>query len=267
MQCIRCGSERTRKDGQTRRGGQRWRCNDCHRRFTTRSASAFSHHAFPDDVIALAVRWYVRYRLSYADIVEWFAERGLGVDRSTIYRWVQRLARRAPPLFGDAARAHRRPVGRKWRVVETYCRLNGKWTYIYRAIDQDGQVVDAYFSKRRNAQAAQSFFERAIDETGVKPERVTTDTAKCYQPALHVLLPGVEHRTAKYLDNGIERDHGHLKQRLYPMRGFKQPASADILARGHAFIQNLRNGFSNLTATVPRPLRLVTVWLQLVQRV
>ena len=83
MQCIRCESERIRKDGQTRLGGQRWRCNDCQRRFTARSTSAFSHHAFPDDVIALAVRWYVRYRLSYADVVEWFAERGRIVDRST----------------------------------------------------------------------------------------------------------------------------------------------------------------------------------------
>ncbi len=114
--CIRCKSARTRKDGQTRLGGQRWRCNDCQRRFTARSTSAFTNHGFPDDVIALAVRWYVRYRLSYADVVEWFAERGLGVDRSTIYRWVQRFL----PLLDDAARPHRRPVGDKWRVDETY---------------------------------------------------------------------------------------------------------------------------------------------------
>ncbi len=109
VQCMRCGSEQTRKDGQTRLGGQRWRCNDCGRRFTARSTRAFSHHGFPDDVIALAVRWYVRYRLSYADVVEWLAERGLIVDRSTVYRWVQRFL----PLFGEVARAHRRPVGVK----------------------------------------------------------------------------------------------------------------------------------------------------------
>jgi transposase-like protein len=86
IQCARCGSEKTRRDGQTRLGGQRWRCNQCRRRFTARSASAFLGHSFPDDVIALAVRWYVRYRLSYADVVEWFAERGLTIDRSIIYR-------------------------------------------------------------------------------------------------------------------------------------------------------------------------------------
>jgi transposase, IS6 family len=259
VECIRCGSERTRKDGETRLGGQRWRCNLCGRRFTARSTSAFSHHGFPDDVIALAVRWYVRYRLSYADVVEWFAERGLSVDRSTVYRWVQRFL----PLFQQAARAHRRAVGTRWRGDETYVRLQGHWTYVYRAIDEDGQVVDAYFSERRNARAAQTFFERVIGETGVRPQRVTTDKAKCYPPALRVVLPTVEHRRSKYLNNGMERDHGHLKQRLYPMRGLKQAASADIIARGHGLIRNLRNGFSSLTVAVPINLRLAVAWPQL----
>ncbi len=209
------------------------------------------------------MRWYVRYRLSYADVVEWFAEHGLTVDRSTVYRWVQRFL----PLFGHAARSHRRQVEATWRVDETYCRLNGKWTYIYRAIDQDGQVVDAYFSERRNAKAAQTFFERAINETGVRPERVTTDKAKCYPPALRAVLPGVEHRTSKYLNNGMERDHGHLKQRLYLMRGFKQATSADIIARGHALIRNLRNGFSTLTVAVPINLRLAVAWPQLARAI
>ncbi len=240
MPCIRCGSDATRKDGQTELGAQRWRCRACRRRFTTRSTSAFSRHSFPDDVIALAIRWYVRYRLSYADVVEWLAERGLTVDRSTMYRWVQRFL----PLFLTAARAYRRPVGSTWRVDELDTRLNGAWTYMYRAIDQDGQVVDAYFSQRRNALAAQTFFERAITETGVRPKRVTTDKAKCYPPALHAVLPKVEHRRSRYLNNGIERDHGHLKQRVRPMRGFKRAASTDTLTRGHALIQNLRNGCS-----------------------
>ncbi len=263
MACIRCGSNATRKDGQTRLGGQRWRCNDCRRRFTARSSSAFSHHGFPDDVIALAVRWYVRYRLSYADVVEWFAERGLVVDRSTLYRWVQRFL----PLFGAAARAYRRAVGTTWRVDETYVRLHGRWTYVERAIDEAGQVVDAYFSERRNSKAAQPVFERAITETGVRPKRVTTDKAKCYPPALHAVLPKVEHRRSRYLNNGIERDHGHLKQGLRPMRGFKRAASADTLTRGHALIQNLRNGCSRLTADIPRQRRLAAAWSQLTQAI
>jgi transposase-like protein len=210
-------------------------------------------------VIALAVRWYVRYRLSYADLAEWLAERGVAVERSTAYRWVRRYL----PLLGEVARHYRRPVGGRWRVDETYCRLNGRWAYCYRAIDQHGQVVDVSFSERRNAAAARACFERASAETGVTPERVVTDKAACYPPVLRALLPAAEHRTSKYLNNGLERDHGHLKQRLRPMRGFKQPTSADGFTRGHALVQNLRNGFSSLTAQVPRPLRLAAAWLQL----
>jgi transposase, IS6 family len=169
------------------------------------------------------------------------------------------------PLFAQAAHAHRVPVGGKWRVDETYCRLNGRWAYCYRAIDQDGQVVDAYFSERRNAAAARAFFERAIAETGRTPKRIVTDRARCYPPALWAVLPSVEHWCSRYLNNALERDHGHLKQRLRPMRGFKHPASADTVVRGHALVQNLRNGFSTLTAPVERRLRLLVAWPQLAQ--
>jgi IS6 family transposase len=198
-----------------------------------------------------------------AVVAEWLAERGLSVNRSTVYRWVRRYV----PLLGEAARRYRHPVGGRWRVDETYGRLHGRWAYCYRAIDQDGQVVDVYCSKRRNAAAAEAFFARAIEATGVRPARVVTDKAACYPPALRVLLPAAEHRTSKYLNNGLERDHGHLKQRLRPMRGFKQLAAADSLTRGHALVQNLRNGFSTLTDRVPRPLRLATAWPQLARAI
>jgi transposase-like protein len=263
MRCVRCGSEQTRRDGSTRLGGQRWRCAACRRRFTARSTSAFSRRCFPDDLIALAVRWYVRYRLSYTDLAEWLAERGFTVERSTLYRWIHRFL----PLFNQAARACRRSVGARWRVDETYVRLSGRWVYVYRAIDDDGQVVDAYCSERRNAAAAQVFFKRAIDTTGITPTQIITDKAGCYPPALRLVLPVAEHRTPKYLNNGLERDHGHFKQRLRPMRGFKRLTCADTLARGHSLIQNLRNGFSTLTVDVPRPLRLFTAWPQLTQAI
>jgi transposase-like protein len=104
------------------------------------------------------------------------------------------------------------------------------------------------------------FFERAMRETGVIPERVTTDTAGCYPPALQAVIPTAEHRSSHYLNNGLERDHGHLKQRRRPMRGFKQLAAADVFTRGHALVQNLGHGLSALTAHLPRPLRLATAW-------
>src|SRR6266508_2503696 len=122
MACPRCMSVSVTKDGTTQLGGQRFRCGLCGRRFTRRSSSAFSGRGFADDVIVLAVRWYVRYRLSYADVAEWLAERGLVVDRSTAYRWVRRFL----PSPGGAARRSRRPIGDRRRVDEAYRRLDGR---------------------------------------------------------------------------------------------------------------------------------------------
>jgi len=139
MACVRCGNGATRWDGHTRLGGQRWRCARCGRRFTGRSTSACSGHWFPDDVIALAVRWDARCRLRDADVAECLAARGVTVDRTALSRWVQRVL----PLCGAAARRHRPRVGKTWRVDETYCDCQGKHAYSYRAIDEHGQVVDA----------------------------------------------------------------------------------------------------------------------------
>src|SRR5260370_17990435 len=180
MSCPGCSSLIATKDGTTQLGGQRFRCSQCGRRFTSRSSSAFSRRGFPDDIIALAVRWYVRYRLSYAEVSEWLAERGVLVDQSTIYRWVQPFL----PLFADVARKYRDPVGPDWRVDETYARIRGRWQYIYRAIDGHGQIVDAYVSPTRDMVAARRFFERAIASSGPAPRLVVTDNAGAHPARL-----------------------------------------------------------------------------------
>ncbi len=197
MSCPRCNSEAVTKDGTTQLGGQRFRCSQCGRRFTQRSSSAFSRRGFPDDIIALAVRWYVRYRLSYAEVSELLAERGVLVDQSTIYRWVQRFL----PLIGEAARKYRHPIGPDWRVDETYARIRGRWHYIYRAIDGVGQIVDVYVSPTRDTVAARRFFEQAIASSRTTPRRVITDKAAAYPPALSAAVPGVMHRTGRYRTN------------------------------------------------------------------
>ena len=122
---------------------------------------------FADDIIILAVRWYVRYRLSYTEVrevSEWLAERGILVDQSTIYRWVQRFL----PLFGKVARKYRDRVGPDWRVDETYARIRGRWHYIYRTIDGCGQIIDAYVSPTRDMVAVRRFLERAIASSGTR---------------------------------------------------------------------------------------------------
>src|SRR5919201_4623072 len=171
MQCDRCVGEAFTKAGRDRLGRQLWRCQTCGRRLTARSASAFSGYRFPDEVIALAVRWYLRFRLSYADLAEWLAERGITVDPSTLYDWVHAFTSH----FIDAARRHRHPVGRRWRVDETFFKIGGRWRYAFRAIDQHGQIIDVLLSERRDAASARACFEQAMTSTEVTPTRITTD--------------------------------------------------------------------------------------------
>jgi transposase-like protein len=226
---------------------------------TTRSSSAFSGYRYPDKIIALAVRWYLRYRLSYADVAELLAERGVQVDPSTIYDWVRSFT----PRFVAAARRHRSPIGRRWRVDETYLKIGTHWRYLYRAIDEHDQVIDVFLSDRRNADAARTFLTQAIAAGGVTPARVTTDKAKSYPKAIRALLPDVEHRSSKYLNNGLERNHQHLKGRVRPMRRFSQTASASNFCRGHTLIRNLMCGHSTLTTTLPVRQRLAVAWATL----
>jgi IS6 family transposase len=128
---------------------------------------------------------------------------GVAVDPSTIYDWVQAFT----PRFIDAARRHRSPVGTRWRVDETLLKIGGRWRYVFRSLDEHGQIVDVYLSDHRDAPSARAFFERALASCDVAPTRVTSDKAKCYPPVLRALLPAAEHRCSKYLNNELERDH------------------------------------------------------------
>jgi IS6 family transposase len=208
------------------------------RRFESPSFAGFR---FPPDVILLAVRWYLRYGLSYRDVEELLAERGIEVDHVTIYRWVQRFT----PLVIEAARPCRHSVGDRWFVDETYVRVAGVWRYVYRAVDQYGQVIDVYVSKRRNIAAATTFFETMLAGRD-RPREVTTDLAAPLLRVVDDLLPDVLHDTTQYANNRIEWDHGRLKARLRPMRGLRTDRTASTVIRGHAFIQNLRRGHYEL---------------------
>jgi transposase-like protein len=180
--------------------------------------SAFAGFRFPPDVILVAVRWYLRFGLSYRDVEELLAERSVEVDHVTVHRWVLRFT----PLLADAARPCRHSVGDRWQVDETYVKVAGQWRYVFRALDQFGQVIDVLVSVRRDAIAARRFFEQAIGATKVTPMEVTTDQAPAYPAVLEDLLPAAWHRTDRYANNRVEADHGRLKARLRPMRGLKR---------------------------------------------
>jgi transposase-like protein len=224
----------------------------------SRSAIGLRWLPLPPEVIVIAVRWYLRFGLSYRDVEELLTERGVEVDHVTVYRWVLRFT----PLLADAARPCRHAVGDRWRVDETYVKVAGRWRYVYRAIDQFGQVIDLLVSPRRDATAARQFFERAIGATKVTPVEVTTDKASVYPGVLEELLPAAWHRTDQYANNGIECDHGRLKARLRPMRGLKQDRSARVIITGQALVQNVRRGHYELAAEEPATRRLAVAFDQ-----
>jgi transposase-like protein len=229
------------------------------RRPATVPRSAFAGFCFPPDVIVLAVRWYLRFGLSFRDVEELLGERGIQVDHVTVYRWVQRFT----PLLAEAARPCRHAIGNHWQVDETYVKVAGQWRYVYRAIDQFGQVIDVFVSPRRDAFAARRFFERAIGTTQITPVEVVTDHAPVYPAVLEELLPAAWHRTDRYANNHIECDHGRLKARLRPMRGLKQDRSARVMIAGHALVQNLRRGHYELAVEEPVARRLAVAFDEL----
>ena len=152
--------------------------------------------------------------------------------------------------FIDAARPARHCAGDRWFVDETYVKIAGLWTYLYRAVDQHGQVIDVLVSERRDAAAARAFFTRALTH-GPAPVEVTTDRAPVYPRVIAEHAPRARHVLEQYANNVVEADHGRFKARLRPMRGLKTIHAARTIAAGHAFVQNLRRGHYEITAELP----------------
>jgi IS6 family transposase len=198
------------------------------------------------------VRWYLRYGLSYRDLEELLSERGVDVDHVTLFGWVQRFT----PILIDAADPYRYAIGDRWYVEETYVKVSGVWRYVYRGIDDHGQVIDVYVSKRRDTVAARRFLVGVIRDHG-QPGEVVTDRAAGLAKAVGELAPDALHNTVQYANNRVEADHGRLKACLRPMRRLKRDRTGNVVIKGHsdAFVQNVRRGHYELgtdTAHQPR---------------
>jgi transposase, IS6 family len=220
--------------------------------------SGFAGFRFPSDVIMVAVRWYLRYGLSYRDVEELLAERGITVDHVTVYRWVQRFT----PLLIDAARPCRHVPGDRWFVDETSVKVAGRWVYLYRVIDQYGQIIDVLMSEQRDLAATRRFFTRAL-APGSRPTEVSTDRAPAYPRVLDEVLPAACHVVEQYGNNPSEADHGQFTARLRPMRGLKRLRSVDVISAGHAFVQNLRRSHDELGVDAEPRHRLSAAFTQL----
>jgi transposase-like protein len=156
----------------------------------------------------------------------------------------------------------RHAPGDRWFVDETYVKVAGRWVYLYRAIDQYGQVIDVLVSEKRDLAATRRFFTRAL-EHGPHPAEVSTDRAPAYPRVLDELVPSACHVVEQYANNPIEADHGQLKSRLKPMRGLTRLRSTRVICTGHAFVQNLRRGHYELGLDVDPRHRLTTAFVEL----
>ena len=192
-------------------------------------------------------------------------ERGVSVDHSTIYRWVQSYA---PEIEKRLRWQWRRPCSTSWRIDETYVRVRGRWADLYRALDKRGSTIDLYLSPTRNASAAKRFLGRALNglKDRQRPSVINTDKAPTYAAALAELKQegrcpaGTPHRQVEDLNNVIEADHGKLKQLIRPVRGFKTLKTAQATIKGFEVMRALREGQAsafNITRDIRREARIV----------
>ena len=206
----------------------------------------FKWRHFRGEIILWAVRWYCRYGVSYRGLEEMLEERGVKVDHTTIYRWVQAHA----PEIEKRLRWHcrLRSFSRSWRVDETCIKVKGKWAYLYRAVDSHGNTIDFHLSQTGNAKAAKRFLGKALCgcKSWDKPDVINTDKAGCHGQAIRELKKegkcpsDTDHRQVKYLNNVVEADHGKLKRLIKPTLGFKSMKTACATIKGFEAMCALR---------------------------
>ena len=195
----------------------------------------FKWKHYKPEIILLTVRWYLRYNLSFRNLVEMMEERGLSMAHTTIMRWVHQYGAE----LDKRVRRHLKQTNGSWRVDETYIKVKGQWMYLYRAVDSEGNTIDFYLSKTRNQKAAKRFFKKALRSFHVsKPRVITVDKNPAYPIAVEELrkeknMPsGMQLRQKKYLNNIVEQDHRFIKKRVRSMLGLKSFRTATYILSG-----------------------------------
>ena len=220
MDCPYCKSTNIREQKQkTKLGYKKYECRNCHKRHNERTGTPYNFLELPTDVVFLVIYHYLRFSNSYAEVAEIFWLRDFGFCEETIRLWVKRFG----PLMAMELRKNRKEqAGKSWYVDETYILIDGRWCYLYRAKDREGNLIDVYLSPIRDKKAAIKFFKSAIEVTGVTPDRITTDKHPSYPDAIkQTMSDKVKHRASKYLNNYIEQDHRPIKKRYKLMKTFK----------------------------------------------
>ena len=232
MACPHCGSNRlTKLQRITTLGYAVFYYKDFQRTFNERTGTPFNFIEVLTDIVFQVLLCRFRYKMSYREVAEFFLVRGFECTHETVRDWEERFA----PIFADELRAKRKgKVGKIWHVDETYLRIKGKWCYLYRAIDQDGNWVDSRLSETRDMAAAKAFFKQAHEVADVSPQHVFTDGHTSYPRAIKEELGAeVAHEVIPCLGNPIEPSHRGLKQRYYPTLGFGDFESAQRFCQAY----------------------------------
>jgi len=208
--------------------------------------SPFKHHRFSQNIILCAVRWCPRYPLSYQDVVDLLAERDVAVDRSTVFRWVQKFG----PEVTKRTEKHLRRASVDWHVDETYIRVGGKWRYLWRAVDANGQMVDFRLTARWDAKAAKAFLNKTIERVRLhRPVTICTDKAQIYVRVIREInycydtdSDSIRHIDRKWRNNRVGSDHAAMKRLLGYRQSFRSMRTAKGTLGGIETIRTIKRG-------------------------
>jgi putative transposase len=199
--------------------------------------SAYKRHRFPPDIISHAVWLYYRFNLSHWDIEDLLAERGITVSRESIRLWCIKFG----AIYTRRLKRKHRGYGDTFFIDEVFVKINGKQHYLWRAVDQDGEVVDVYLQAKRDGAAAKRFFKRLIRSHRGEPRKIVTDRLRSYGVAHRELMPDVIHDNSQYANNRAEQSHEATRVRERGMRRFKSVGQAQRFLGVHAAVYNLFN--------------------------
>jgi putative transposase len=199
--------------------------------------NTYKRHRFPPEIISYAVWLYYRFNLSHRDIEDLLAERGVTVSREAIRLWCIKFG----ALYARRLKRRHRGYGDTFYIDEVFVKINGKQHYLWRAVDQDGEVVDVFLQARRDGSAAKRFFKRLLRSHGSEPRNIVTDKLRSYPVACRELMPDTIHCTKQYENNRAEQSHEATRMRERGMRKFKSVKQAQRFLGAHAAVSNLFN--------------------------
>ncbi len=203
----------------------------------SKPSSLYKRHRFPSEIIQYVVWLYHRFNLSSRDIEDLMAERGIAVSYESIRLWCIKFG----PKYARRLRSRHQGFGDTFYIDEVFVRIQGKQHYLWRAVDQDGEVVDVFLQARRDGRAATRFFKRLLNAHGGEPRKIVTDKLRSYGVAHRELIPDTIHDTSQYANNKAELSHQPTRVRERVMRRFKSTQQAQRFLTVHAAVYNLFN--------------------------